>query len=101
MSHSEARMIVDEVAQRRLPADHPVRHPSQSRAALRIAWAVLRLPAFLFLLFLCKDWILATLIDPARITLLVIGIAGTPLARVGVFGATLLVLALIWLGARR
>ncbi|MBR0646764.1 YncE family protein [Plastoroseomonas hellenica] len=94
-------MIVDEVAQRRLPADHPVRHPSQSRAALRIAWAVLRLPAFLILLFLCKDWILATLIDPARITLLVIGIAGTPLARVGVFGATLLVLALIWLGARR
>lgn len=95
-------MTVDEIVRRRLPADRSLsRRPSHSMAALRIAWAVLRLPMLLVVLFLCKDWILSSLVDPARITLLVIGIAGTPLARVGVFGAAFLLLALIWLGARR
>lgn len=95
-------MSVDEIVRRHIPADRSLsRRPSSSMAALRIAWAVLRLPMLLVVLFLCKDWILSTLIDPARITLLVIGIAGTPLARVGVFCAAFLLLALVWLGARQ
>lgn len=95
-------MTVDEIVRRRLPADRSLsRRPSHSAAALRIAWAVLRLPMLLVVLFLCKDWILSSLIDPARITLLVIGIAGTPLARVGVFCAAALALVPLWLGARR
>jgi hypothetical protein len=64
-----------------------------------LAWILLRVPAFLIVVFLCRDLILS--IDPAGITLFVIGLASTPAAHVLIALIAVAALAIVFLSARR
>jgi hypothetical protein len=59
-------------------------------------WLTLRLPAALLLAFLLKDWIVARLDDPEILTLILINIGGTPLARVTFFLGFGVALTALW-----
>jgi DNA-binding beta-propeller fold protein YncE len=71
---------------------------TQAKGSWR-AWVLLRVPVLLVLVFLFKGLILS--IDPAGITLFVIGLASTPFAHALVFLVGAAVLAIAFLAARR
>jgi len=95
-------MGVDQLPERVASPAQSLPHPRSGRPpAFRVAWAILRLPALLAVLFLLRDWIASAVIDPTRVTLLVINVAGTPLARAAFFCAAAAVLAVVCLAAQR
>jgi DNA-binding beta-propeller fold protein YncE len=74
------------------------RHTTEAKGSWR-AWTLLRVPVLLVLVYLFKGLILS--IDPAGITLFVIGIASTPFAHASIFLVGAAALAIAFLAARR
>ena len=60
----------------------------------------LRIPGTLLVMFLLRDWIFNWLVDPAELTVFVISVCGTPVARAALFVALACTLATICAGAR-
>lgn len=93
-------MTKDEISLPSASASPTGRKPQWLASAL-IGWALTRLLVLLAVVYVLKDWILSGLGDPHRLTVFVIGITSTPVARVVLFLAFGALLTVVCYGAMR